>query len=152
MPVLVATLGPQALAVVGRLAAGTTLAWFGLKTVREHIVPVTGDSAAAAARPSPRVLATLPVYVTDEPNTVRASISLGLYMYGKLFSYRAIFERKGVDGSADLALVGSPAEVADGIAELAAAGVTDFASSEYCSFTWQRRQTRVLLKKITTEI
>ena len=131
--------------MAGRLAAGTTLAWVGPKTVREHIVPVTGD--AAAARPSPRVLATLPVCVTDEPDTVRASISLGLYMCGKLFSYRAMSEREGVDGSADLALVGSPAEVADGIAELAAAGVTDFAPSEYCSCAWQRHQTRALLKK-----
>ncbi|HCG71407.1 MAG TPA: LLM class F420-dependent oxidoreductase, partial [Gammaproteobacteria bacterium] len=118
----------------------------------EHIVPVIGDAAAAAARPSPRVLATLPVCVTDEPDTVRASISRGLSMYGKLPSYRAMFEREGVDGPADLALVGSPAEVADGIAELAAAGVTDFAPSEYCLSTQQRQQTRALLKKITTEV
>lgn len=152
VPVLVAALGPQALAVAGRLAAGTTLAWVGPKTVREHIVPVIGDAAAAAARPSPRVLATLPVCVTDEPDTVRASISRGLSMYGKLPSYRAMFEREGVDGPADLALVGSPAEVADSIAELAAAGVTDFAPSEYCLSTQQRQQTRALLKKITTEV
>ena len=50
-------------------------------------------------------------------------------MYGKLPSYRAMFEREGVEGPADLAIVGSAAEVEDGIAGLAAAaGVTDFAT------------------------
>ena len=103
VPVLVAALDPQALAVAGRLAAGTRLAWVGPETVREHIVPVIGDAATAAARPSPRVLATLPVCVTDEPDAVRATISRGLSVYGKLPSYRAIFEREGVDRPADLA-------------------------------------------------
>ena len=38
IPVLVAALGPQALAVTGQWADGTTLAWVGPKTIREHIV------------------------------------------------------------------------------------------------------------------
>ena len=45
--VLVAALGPQALAVAGRLAQGTTLAWVGPKTVKDHIVPTISDAAAA---------------------------------------------------------------------------------------------------------
>ena len=60
-------------------------------------------------------------------------------MYGKLPSYRAMFEREGVEGPADLAIVGSAAEVEDGIAGLAAAGVTDFAPSEYCLQSAARR-------------
>ncbi len=38
-PVLVAALGPQALRVTGRLADGTSLAWVGPRTVREHVAP-----------------------------------------------------------------------------------------------------------------
>ena len=52
-------------------------------------------------------------------------------MYGRLPSYRAMFEREGVAGPADLAIVGSAAEVEDGIAA-GFCGVTDFAPSEYC--------------------
>ena len=50
-PVVVAALGPQALKVAGQLADGTTLAWVGPKTIREHIKPRLFESAAAAGRP-----------------------------------------------------------------------------------------------------
>ena len=43
-PVVVAALGPQALKVAGRMADGTTLAWVGPRTVREHIRPRLTES------------------------------------------------------------------------------------------------------------
>ena len=144
--VLVAALGPQALAVAGRLAQGTTLAWVGPKTVKQHIVPRISDAAAAEGRPAPRILATLPVCVTSQAAHVREAIARGLSMYGRLPSYRAMFEREGVAGPADLAIVGSAAEVEDGIAALASAGVTDFAPSEYCLSKEERDDTRIVLK------
>ena len=61
VPVMVAALGPQALGVAGRLADGTTLAWVGPKTVREHIAPRISAAAAQANRDQPRIIATLPV-------------------------------------------------------------------------------------------
>ena len=152
VPVLVAALGPQALKVAGELADGTTLAWVGPKTVKEHIVPCISEAASIGDRPKPRVLATLPVCVTDDKELVSASIGRGLSMYGTLPSYRAMFDREGVDGPADLAIVGSAAEVADGIAAMAAAGVTDFAPSEYCLTPQQRQDTRLLLKTLVTEV
>jgi hypothetical protein len=60
------------------------------------------------------------------------SIGKGLSLYGQLPSYKAMFEREGVNGPADVAVVGSRAEVIDRVAALADAGVTDFAPSEYC--------------------
>jgi len=131
VPVLVAALGPQALGVTGRLADGTTLAWVGPRTVREHIAPRINEAAAKAGRSAPRILSTLPVCVTQNSQAVREAIGKGLSMYGKLPSYRAMFEREGVDGPADVAIVGSASEVADGIAAMADAGVTDFAASEF---------------------
>jgi 5,10-methylenetetrahydromethanopterin reductase len=131
VPTLVAALGPQALGVAGRMAAGTTLAWVGPKTVKEHIVPRIADAAAGAGRPPPRIVATLPVCVTSQPDKVRAVIAEGLSMYGKLPSYRAMFEREGVAGPADVAIVGSAAQVKEGIAAMMDAGVTDFAASEF---------------------
>jgi F420-dependent oxidoreductase-like protein len=144
-PVVVAALGPQALAVTGRLADGTTLAWVGPRTVREHIVPRLKEAAASASRPEPRVIATLPVCVTEDEAEVRAAIGKGLSMYGSLPSYRAMFDREGVDGPADVAIVGSAAAVADAIGAMEAAGVTDFAASEFCLTKAQAERTRELL-------
>lgn len=152
VPVLVAALGPQALSVAGKLAQGTTLAWVGPKTVKEHIVPRISESAAVAGGPQPRILATLPVCVTDQPDQVCESIGRGLAMYGKLPSYRAMFDREGVDGPADLAIVGSTDQVADGIAQMAEAGVTSFAASEYCLTHTEREQTRALLQAVNGKL
>jgi F420-dependent oxidoreductase-like protein len=152
VPVLVAALGPQALGVAGRLADGTTLAWVGPKTVKEHIVPRISESAAASGRQRPRILATLPVCVTDQPEVLRQSIGRGLSMYGKLPSYQAMFQREGVHGPADLAIVGSAEQVKEEIAGLAEAGVTSFAASEYCLTPQERTDTRQTLVKLIGEV
>jgi 5,10-methylenetetrahydromethanopterin reductase len=147
-PVVVAALGPQALAVTGRLADGTTLAWVGPRTVREHIVPRIKEAASAASRPEPRIIATLPVCVTEDEAEVRAAIGKGLSMYGSLPSYRAMFDREGVDGPADVAIVGSAQAVTDAVGAMAEAGVTDFAASEFYLSRAQAEQTRELLKTL----
>jgi F420-dependent oxidoreductase-like protein len=145
-PVVVAALGPQALKVTGRMADGTTLAWVGPRTVREHIKPRLTEAASAADRPSPRIIATLPICVTDDEQRVRALISRTLTMYAELPSYKAMFEREGVAEPGDLALVGSASRVSELIAELAEAGVTDYAASEFTTNQQEREQTRELLK------
>ncbi len=146
IPVVVAALGPQALAVTGRLADGTTLAWVGPKTIREHIVPRLSEAAAQADRPAPRVIATLPVCVTSEVDKVRDAIGKGLSMYAKLPSYQAMFEREGATGPADVAIVGSKEQVAESIGKLRDAGVTDFAASEFYLNGDERAATRSFLK------
>lgn len=148
VPVVVAALGPQALGVAGRLADGTTLAWVGPKTIREHIAPRITAAAASVERAAPRVIATLPVCVTADESSVRARIGESLAMYGQLPSYRAMFEREGVDGPAEIAIVGSSAEVADRIGAMREAGVTDFAASEFALTPEDRGATRALLKSL----
>ncbi len=145
-PVLVAALGPQALRVAGARTQGTTLAWVGPKTIREHIVPTLSAAAEAAGQPEPRVVATLPVCVTDDAEAIRAMIAKGLSMYGQLPSYRAMFDREGVEGPGDVALIGAEEEVRDAIAGLAEAGVTDFAATEFTPSQADRERTRALLK------
>ena len=148
VPVLVAALGPQALAVTGQWADGTTLAWVGPKTIREHIVPRLQEAAAEHQRPAPRVVATLPICVTEQSTTVRESIGKGLSLYGRLPSYQAMFEREGASGPADVAVVGSRTEVMDQVAALAEAGVTDFAPSEFCLNRDEWSATRELLVEL----
>ncbi|MCZ6643006.1 MAG: TIGR03564 family F420-dependent LLM class oxidoreductase [Gammaproteobacteria bacterium] len=145
-PIVVAALGPQALNVAGRMTDGTTLAWVGPRTIREHILPRLTEAATAAGRPSPRIIATLPVCVTDDEDGVRARISKTLGMYAELPSYQAMFEREGVTEPGELALVGSASRVGELLEELAHVGVTDFAASEFTTNEEERERTRWMLK------
>ncbi len=146
--VLVAALGPQALNVTGRLADGTILAWVGPRTIREHIAPTIGEAAAAAGRPRPAVVASLPVCVTSDEAGVREKIGKGLRMYGELPSYRAMFEREGAAGPQDVAIVGSKAQVEDGIEAMREAGVTEFAPTEFFTSAEEAAQTRACLTSL----
>ncbi len=145
LPVLVAALGPQALRVTGRLADGTILAWVGPKTISDHIAPTLNEAAANAGRPTPQIVASLPVCVTDNEADVRARIGKGLRMYGQLPSYRAMFDREGVEGPADVAIVGSSAQVGDGIEAMRSAGVTEFSPTEFFTNPEEAVRTRELL-------
>lgn len=148
--ILVAALGPQALRVAGARTAGTSLAWVGPKTVRDHIVPTIGEAAADVGRAAPRILATLPICVTDDPAGVRDRITVSAAMYTKLPSYQAMFEREGVTEPGQLGLVGSEAEVSEMLADLAQAGVTDFAASEFTPSPDERERTRALLVQLAS--
>jgi 5,10-methylenetetrahydromethanopterin reductase len=150
-PVVVAALGPQALKVAGARTQGTTLAWVGPRTVREHIKPKLTEAAEAAGRPAPRIIATLPVCVTDEVDAIRGLVTKLLANYGTLPSYRAMFDREGVEGPGELALVGDEAFVRAQIEELANAGVTDFAATEFTPSPADRTRTRELLMSILEE-
>ncbi len=146
--VVVAALGPQALRVAGSRTDGTTLAWVGPKTIREHIVPAISDAAAKAGKDAPRIIATLPVCVTDDPQGLRNRISKTLTMYGQLPSYKAMFEREGVSEPGEIALVGSAAEVEDALAMLGEAGVTDYAASVFATSSKEHIDTRDLLRNM----
>jgi F420-dependent oxidoreductase-like protein len=149
--VVVAALGPQALKVAGTLADGVSLAWVGPRTIRAHIVPRLGEAAAAAGRAPPRVIATLPLCVTDDPAGVRATIDRNLAMYGQLPSYRAMLDREGAATPGDVAIVGSAAEVQDGLARLREAGVTDYAASAFARTPAEREHTAALLQQVAQD-
>src|ERR1039457_7044452 len=131
VPVLLAALGPRMLRLAGEQAEGTVLWMTGPATVREHIVPEITAAAKAAGRPSPRVVCILPVCVTDDPDGARAGAAKVFAIYGELPSYRAMLDREGAAGPADVALVGDEDAVAAQISALADVGVTDFVAGEY---------------------
>ena len=146
--VLVAALGPQALRVTGRLADGTSLAWVGPKTVREHIAPTIRAAAAEAGRAAPRIVATLPLCVTDDVAGARARARKAFATYGALPSYREMCRREGVEEPADLVIAGGEAEVEDRLGEIAIAGVTDFSAAEFGRGDQERERTRALLRSL----
>ena len=147
VPVLLAALGEQMLRLAGEQAGGTILWMTGPATVRDHIVPVNTAAAGAAGRPAPRVVCILPVCVTDDPDSARERAGRLFQGYGQLPSYRAMLDREGAAGAADLAIVGDEAVVGSQIRELAGIGVTDFVAGEYARGEDAAR-TRALLRSL----
>ncbi|MHB1595132.1 MAG: TIGR03564 family F420-dependent LLM class oxidoreductase [Streptosporangiaceae bacterium] len=147
VPVLLAALGPRMLRLAGERTAGTVLWMTGPATVRDYIVPTISAAAQAAGRPAPRVVCTLPVCVTDDPDAARARAARVFEIYGQLPSYRSMLDREGAAGPADVAIVGDEDSVASQIAALADYGVTDFVAGEYASGA-DRERTRTLLKAL----
>mgnify|MGYP001820907591 FL=1 len=126
VPLIVAALGPVMLKLAGRVADGTTTWMTGPKTLEEHIIPVISSAAKEAGRPSPRIVCGLPIALTTDVDAAREKIARDLQVYGMLPSYRAMLDREGVEGPADLALVGDEATLRASIQRLRDIGVTDF--------------------------
>ncbi|HKA13456.1 MAG TPA: LLM class flavin-dependent oxidoreductase, partial [Myxococcota bacterium] len=98
----------------------------GPKTLESHIAPTLREAAKAAGRPEPRIVAGFPVIVTNKPDEAREKIGRALVIYGQLPSYRAMLDREGAAGPADVALVGDEAALRAELGRLRDAGVTDF--------------------------
>ncbi len=124
--IMLAALGDQMLRIAGRRTAGTILWCVGPKTLASQIVPKINAAAAEADRPTPRTVCSLPVWVTDRPDEARELVAQSLTRYGQLPSYRAMLDIEGVEGPADISLIGSPSQVSESLAEIAEAGATDF--------------------------
>ncbi|MET0666497.1 MAG: TIGR03564 family F420-dependent LLM class oxidoreductase [Acidimicrobiales bacterium] len=146
-PVLVAALGPQMLTVTGRLADGTLTWMTGPKTLTDLTVPTIQAAAEAAGRPAPRVVVALPVCVTDDEAGARERAAAEFAVYGMLPSYRAMLDREGMEGPADLAFVGSADAVASRIAEVDTAGATTLVAAEF-GHDDEKTATRELLKTL----
>ncbi|MHB1712373.1 MAG: TIGR03564 family F420-dependent LLM class oxidoreductase [Acidimicrobiales bacterium] len=132
-PVLVAALGSVMLGIAGRMASGTITWMTGPVTIANHTVPTIRRAAAEAGRPEPRIAAGLPICVTADPVAARARASEVFALYGTLPSYRAMLDREGVAGPADVAVVGSESEVVDQVKRLEDVGVTDFCGAPFGS-------------------
>lgn len=126
MPVVVAALGPAMLRVAGELADGTNTWMVGPKTMEQHIIPSLRSAAQAAGRPDPQVIGGFPVILTNKPDAAREIIAKQLVMYGQLPSYRAMLDREGVAGPADIAIAGDENLLRGEIARLQNIGVTHF--------------------------
>jgi 5,10-methylenetetrahydromethanopterin reductase len=144
-PILVAALGPQMLRLAGRLADGTAIWMGGPRYLGERAVPTIARAAREAGRPAPRVLASLPVCVTDRGAAVRQAAAKAFARYGELPSYRAILDKEGAAGPADVSLIGDEGQVGAGLRAIAAAGATDLAASVFAPPGEDAQRTNSLL-------
>lgn len=126
---VVAALGPVMLGHTARLADGTITWMTGPRTLEEHIVPTLRAAAEKAGRDAPRVVAGLPIALTHDVPAAREAMAKTFAVYGTLPSYRAMLDREGAGGPADVALLGDEASLRAQIDRLRDIGVTDLDAS-----------------------
>jgi F420-dependent oxidoreductase-like protein len=131
VPVLVAALGPAMLRVAARLAAGTITWMTGPKTLGGHTVPTLRAAAREAGAPAPRIVAGLPIVLVRDAAAARAKAAEVFAIYGQLPSYRAMLDREGAAGPADVAIAGDERALAAALGELEDAGVTDLCAAVF---------------------
>jgi F420-dependent oxidoreductase-like protein len=146
--VYLAALGPQMLRLAGRRTAGTLTWMTGPKTLAEHVIPTLRAAAAEAGRPESavRVVASLPVSVTDDVAGARAQAAEQFGMYGHLPSYRAMLDREGFANPEDAAIIGDEETVSGRLDELGAVGVDEFTAAVFDASPEVRKRTRALLR------
>jgi 5,10-methylenetetrahydromethanopterin reductase len=123
--ILLGAVNPGMIALATELAAGVVTWAAGEVTLGQ----VVGDAVRETGREgSFRVVASLPVAVTDDPASARALIDRRLGANDRFPSYRRVLEREGVSGIAELSVVGPAAEVRARLDRFRECGVTDFAA------------------------
>jgi 5,10-methylenetetrahydromethanopterin reductase len=123
--VVVAALGPKMLDLAGSLTDGTVTWMTGPVTLRETVVPTITAAASRAGRDVPRVIAGLPVCVTDNPEAARDAVRPRIEAAGRMPSYRRQLGAEGLEDVADLAIVGDASTVVARVQALAEMGVTE---------------------------
>jgi F420-dependent oxidoreductase-like protein len=146
-PVVVAALGTQMLRLAGRLADGTALWMVGERTIETHIVPTITKAAEEAGRPAPRVVVGLPVSVTTDPEVAKEKAAATFGFYNNLPSYRAMLDKEGADGPADVAIVGDEETVAASLRRLFEVGATELSLPVFGSAD-ERERTLALLSEL----
>lgn len=149
-PVYIAALGPQLLKIAGRRSAGTVTWMTGPKTLAEHTGPTLRDAAEEAGRGASavRVVAALPVSVTDDVDAARKEAATEFAVYGHLPSYRAMLDREGYRGPEDAALIGDEKAVTERVEELREAGVDELVAIVFDSSAEVRDRTTALLREL----
>ncbi|MBA59079.1 MAG: LLM class F420-dependent oxidoreductase [Gammaproteobacteria bacterium] len=118
MPVIIAALGSKMLALAGELADGTNTWMVGPKTMANHIVP-------GLRNPDSTVIGGIPIVLTNKVAEAREQIAKILKNYGEVPSYRAMLDKEGVLGPANIASVGDEITLRHDILRYKEAGVTD---------------------------
>ncbi len=148
-PVILAALGEKMLRLTGEQADGTATWMVGPKTLESHVTPVLREAARAAGRPAPRIIVGLPISITSDPDAARARAARSFERYGQLPSYKAMLEREGVGGPADVLVTGSESEVEHQLEGIETAGATDFNASVFGSAEDQKRTFEFLGAKVS---
>ena len=120
---LLGAVNPAMVRLASELADGLVTWAAGLVTLGD----VVGQVVASRDEPF-RVVAALPVCVTDDSARARQHIDARLGASDRFPSYQKLLSREGASGIAQLSIVGTATEVDEQLDAFAAVGVTDFAA------------------------
>ena len=115
--VILAALGPRMIELAGELTDGVTLVFAGADFVETEVRPRLPKGA--------RIVASVPVAVTDVPENVAAMVDEYTAPSTVLAAYQRTLATQKIDRVSELAVMGSAQQVADGLERLAESGVTD---------------------------
>lgn len=126
-PVLIAALGPRMLELCGRRTSGTILWMADERAVGTHVVPALTRAAAAAGRPTPRVVAGIPVCVCldDEVPTAVERTNRILAEAEVSPNYQRLLDHGDAQSVGDILAAGSESTIEKRLQAFADAGVTD---------------------------
>ena len=126
-PVLIAALGPQMLRLCGERTGGTILWMADERAVGSHVVPILVKAAEAAGRPSPRVVAGIPVCLCgdDEIDVAVARTNRVLAEAEISPNYQKLLDVGDARNVGDILAAGSESTIEKRLRGFVDAGVTD---------------------------
>lgn len=124
-PILIGALGERMRRIAGSIADGTITWMAGTAALRDSLIPDINAAAVGAGRPAPRIVASVPVVLSDDREAARGVIDKALAMYPQLPSYKAVLDLGGAARPSDVAVIGDAVAIESAFGELAEAGVTD---------------------------
>jgi F420-dependent oxidoreductase-like protein len=126
-PILIAALGPVMLRICGERTDGTILWMADERAIGDHVVPHLTKAAEGAGRPTPRVVAGIPVCVCDDGEVEVAVERTNRILAEAEVSpnYQKLLDLGDARAVGDLLAAGSEASVQRRLQSFADAGVTD---------------------------
>jgi len=127
MQVLLAALGPVMLRLAGERTDGTILWLADEKAIETHIAPRINAAAADAGRPTPRIVAGVPVCLcrSDEVDIAKARAQRVLSEATVSPNYQRLLDRGDATGVSDILAAGDEEQIRARLTSFASAGVTD---------------------------
>jgi F420-dependent oxidoreductase-like protein len=130
MPIVIAALAPVMLRLAGEQTAGTILWMADERAIGEHIAPRITKAATAAGRPTPRIIAGVPVALcaTRDANAAREYANKMLGHAELSPNYVRLLEHGDATDVGDVMAAGDESAVAERLRRFRDAGVTDLAA------------------------
>ena len=149
---LFAALGPQAVSVASRLADGLLTFMVPLPSLEKMTIPRAESAAASVGRLRPRVCVELPICLTSDHERARESAAETFANYGSGYypSYRAALDRGGIEGPADVAVIGDERFILGQLRDYRDSGIDEIAYVPFSSDS-DRERTHEFLGNLARE-